>query len=188
MNAGNVNVGTSTERQRSPLIATVVYVAAVVAFGWVIFGVVADMLDRRAGLAATRNILDQLQGRNGAFPNGPGAGFVPAGSPYLEGSTVTVAGATLLQRVTSAVLAVGGNVLSTQVDLQSEKSKSGFVGVIANCEMDQPALQRLLYDLEAGMPFLFVDQLVVQTSAISGVRDGRMRVMLTVYGQWQGGK
>ena len=35
--------------------------------------------------------------------------------------------------------------------------------MIASCEIEQPQLQQLLYDLEAGMPFLFVDQLVVQT-------------------------
>jgi general secretion pathway protein M len=55
--------------------------------------------------------------------------------------------------------------------------------------MEQPALQKLLYDLEAGMPFLFVDQLVVQapvTLTTSG--DGRLHVLIAVSGQWQGTK
>jgi hypothetical protein len=42
--------------------------------------------------------------------------------------------------------------------------------------MEQPALQKLLYDLEVGMPFLFVDQLDVQvpqtTAATKAGRDG----------------
>ena len=54
--------------------------------------------------------------------------------------------------------------------------------------MEQPALQKLLYDLEVGMPFLFVDQLdvqVPQTTAQSEGVTGRIRVVLGVSGQWQ---
>ena len=88
---------------------------------------------------------------------------VPTGSPFLEGQTLTVAGAALLQRVADAVTKVGGNVLSSQVDVQGVQAKDGFVSVLASCELDHAALQRLLYDLEAGMPFLFLEQLVAQS-------------------------
>ncbi len=102
---------------------------------------------------------------------------------------MTVAGASLLQRVAGAVAKVGGSVLSSQVELQGTQAKAGFVGVIASCELDQPALQKLLYDLEAGMPFLFIDQLVVQAPvASSSDPEGRMRILLAVSGQWQGEK
>ena len=40
------------------------------------------------------------------------------------------------------------------------------MSLIASCEVDQPALQQLLYDIEAGMPFLFVDQLEAQAPQI----------------------
>jgi general secretion pathway protein M len=61
--------------------------------------------------------------------------------------------------------------------------------VIASCELDQPSLQKLLYDLEAGMPFLFIDQLVVQAPVASSTnQEGRMRILLAVSGQWQGAK
>ena len=79
---------------------------------------------------------------------------------------MTVAGATLLQRVAGAITKVGGNIVSSQVDLQGPQAKDGFITVTANCEVDQPALQQLLYNIESGMPFLFVDQLVVQAPAI----------------------
>jgi general secretion pathway protein M len=73
--------------------------------------------------------------------------------------------------------------------LQGPQSKAGFIGVIASCELEQPALQQLLYDLEAGMPFLFLEQLAVQVPvAASGAREGRLRMQLTVYAQWQGEK
>jgi general secretion pathway protein M len=107
----------------------------------------------------------------------------------LEGPTVTVAGAALLQRVAGAVTRVGGNILSSQVDLQGAQSKNGFVKVSVDCEVDQPSLQQLLYDLEAGMPFLFVDQLVAQApETTTNALSQKMRVSLLVSGQWQGVK
>jgi general secretion pathway protein M len=71
------------------------------------------------------------------------------------------------------------------------QAKDGFVGLLVSCEMEQPALQKLLYDLEAGMPFLFIDQLdvqVPQTTAASEGGVGKIRVVLGVSGQWQGNK
>jgi hypothetical protein len=46
--------------------------------------------------------------------------------------------------------------------------KDGFVSVAVNCELEQPALRQLLYDLEVGMPFLFVDPPVAQGPAAAG--------------------
>jgi general secretion pathway protein N len=100
--------------------------------------------------------------------------LVPSGSPVLEGATVTVAGAALLRRVSEAVTRVDGNVLSSQVDLQGAQAKSGLIAVIISCEVDQPALQRLLYDLEAGMPFLFIDQLSAQARSARQARRSHL--------------
>ena len=77
-------------------------------------------------------------------------------------------------------------MLSSRIDLQGTDSKKGFVSLTASCEVDQPALQQLLYDVEAGMPFLFVDQLTVQAPQQSGADAARMHVLLGVSGQWQG--
>lgn len=111
----------------------------------------------------------------------------PQGSPFLQGSTVTVASAALLQRVTSAITNAGGNVVSSEVEPQDSHSADGFVRITATCEIEQDALQQLLYDIEAGMPFLFVDQLVAQ-AATSTSESGRMRIMLAVSGLWAGVK
>jgi general secretion pathway protein M len=49
-------------------------------------------------------------------------------------------------------------------------------------------MQRLLYDLEAGMPFLFVDELTAEMPQSVGARNdglGRMHVQLAVSGEWQ---
>jgi len=89
--------------------------------------------------------------------------------------------------VAGAVVKFGGNVLSTQLDVQGTPTKTGFLSMIASCEIEQPQLQQVLYDLEAGMPFLFIDQLVVQTPLANSSTDaGKLRVLLAVSGQWRG--
>ena len=173
----------------SPLLATVAYVGLVVVLLFTVVTSVSDLIDQRGEVAASANMLEQLEGhRTGAKRDVPGE-TMPSGSAYLEGATVTIAGASLLQRVASAVSKFGGNVLSTQLDVQSPSSKPGFISMVASCEIEQPQLQQLLYDLEAGMPFLFVDQLVIQTpTTASGSQPGKLRVLLGVSGQWRGTK
>jgi len=173
---------------RYPGVATLAYGVVVVALLLLAWSALADLYQRYADYAAAGELLDQIEGRR-PMPAGASAraGAAPTGSPFLEGPTVTVAGAGLQQRVTGAVVKVGGNVLSSQVDLEGSKAKQGYVSLVASCEVDQPALQQLLYDLEAGMPYLFVDQLVVQAPQTgAGEEGGRMRVLLGVSGQWQG--
>jgi general secretion pathway protein M len=134
-------------------------------------------------------MLEQLDGRKSpAAGTSSGDVSIPSGSPFLEGATFTVAGATLLQRVDGAVTKLGGNVLSSQVDLKGNQSKAGFISMIASCEIGQAELQKLLYDLEAGMPFLFVDQLVVESTTSSSSGEGKLRILLAVSGQWRSNK
>ena len=173
-----------------PLPAAAAYAGVMLLALFVIASALADMLGKRADVAAARAMLEQLEGRRVTASRGSAVDIQgPVGSPFLEGATVTVAGAALLQRVSAAVTKLGGNVLSSQVDLQGTQSKAGFVSVIANCDIDQPSLQKLLYDIEAGMPFLFVDQLMVQAPAgASAGGDGKLRILIAVSGQWQGAK
>lgn len=112
----------------------------------------------------------------------------PPGSPFLEGTTVTLASAALLQRVTTAIAQAGGNVISSEVEPQAQRPKDDYVKATATCEVTQvAALQQLLHDLEAGMPFLFIDQLVVE-AAPSSDKGERMRVRLAVSGLWRSAK
>lgn len=171
----------------SPIVATAVYAGLVCLLLVLAVGSILDLFSQRASVNASAAMLEQLEGRKAPVPGAKaGYGYIgmPLGSAFLEGATVTVAGAALLQRVATAVTRHGGNMLSSQLDVQGPHAKAGFVSMIASCEIEQSALQPLLYDLEAGMPFLFVDQLDIQ--APSG--EGKLRVLLGVSGQWQGAK
>ncbi len=146
------------------------------------------VLDQQTAVGALDDILLRLQGRGPAaarLASGPDGAV--AGSSFLEGATVTVAGAALIQRVVGTVTRHGGSVLSSQLDLQGPQSKEGFLSVTANCELEQQALQEIVYELEAGMPYLFVDQLVAEASTnAAGASGGRLHVLISVSGQWQG--
>ena len=172
----------------SPIVAAVAYAGLVIVLLAMAVSSVLDMLGQRAAVASSAAMLEQLEGRKAPAPGGRSTeAGVPSGSAFLEGATVTVAGAALLQRVAGAVTKLGGNVLSSQLDVQGTQSKAGFVSMVASCELDQPALQSLIYDLEAGMPFLFIDQLAVQAPTTSS-GEGKLRILLAVSGQWQGAK
>jgi general secretion pathway protein M len=171
---------------RFPWIAVAIFAALIIAFALITWSAVSDIFERRAALAEATELLAQLEGQKYAGTKSLAA--APAGSAFLEGPSETVAGAALLERVATAVRQVGGNLVSTQVDLRAG-SKPGYIAVTASCDVEQPDLQKLLFDLEAGMPFLFVDELEVLTPAESSVQQqGRLRVQLTVSGQWRGGK
>ena len=176
--------------KRYPALAVLGYVAVVGVMLLLVWVAVSDLMERKRTVDAAADMLARLEGRGpaaGKSEDGTTAGPAPPGSPFLEGQTVTVAGAALLQRVAGAVTKVGGNVLSSQVELQGSQSKNGFVSLVASCEMDHTALQGLLHDIEAGMPFLFVDQLVAQ-APVSASEGGRTRVLLAVSGLWPGAK
>jgi general secretion pathway protein M len=178
-----------TRASLTPLLAVASYVAVVIVLLALAWSGVSDILERRQALAASTDLLAQLEGRKARVTlPGSAESQVPTGSPFLEGQTLTVAGAALLQRVADAVTKVGGNVLSSQVDVQGVQAKDGFVSVLASCELDYAALQKLLYDIEAGMPFLFIEQVVAQTPQSGSAETGRMRLLLSVAGRWGGEK
>jgi general secretion pathway protein M len=145
------------------------------------------LLDQRSAVEQLSETLRQLDARGPAATHPDAAGDATmAGSAFLEGSTVTIAGAALLQRVNGVVTRHGGSVSSSQLDLQGTQAKDGFISVTANFDLEQPALQQIIYDLEAGMPFLFVDELVVQGPSPAATSGGKLHVSISVSGQWQG--
>lgn len=176
---------------QSRLVALVAYPALLFLSVAVIWMSLADLTDRRQALNETAALLDQMKARAGVGARNANSGQ-PQGSPFLEGPTVTVAGAALLQRVASAITAAGGAIQSSQVNLQGERPKDGFISLLVSGEVAQEQLQKLLYDLEAGMPFLFIDQLDVQmpqaaaATTTTAPSSAKLRVMLGVSGRWQG--
>ncbi|WP_426407605.1 type II secretion system protein GspM [Bradyrhizobium ganzhouense] len=174
--------------KRFPIAAAAAYVALIALFLFATVGTTLDILERRGAVGAASEILDRLEARGPERAPAARANVtVPPGSPFLEGGNASLAGAALLQRVAAATKRVNGNTLSSQVDLLGPKSKAGFITATSSFEIDPVQLQPLLYDLEAGMPFLFVDELVIQAPSAS-TQGGKLRVVLGVSGQRQSQK
>jgi general secretion pathway protein M len=174
-----------TGKSLPPYVAAPAYVALVlvllagIGMSW------SGVLSRRGAVEAQNEVLMRLEGRSPV--RAAKAEGAVSGSYFLEGTSVTVAGAALLQRVIGIVTQHGGSVLSSQLDMQGSQSKDGFLTVMVSCVMEQAALQQTIYDVEAGLPFLFVDQLDVQAPQSSAnAVGGKLRVLLSVSGQWQG--
>jgi general secretion pathway protein M len=164
------------------------YVALLVIAVVVVWTFLTMVVDRRASVVAAERTLAEMEGHTIARKDtGSPLDGAPPGSPFLTGQTVNVAGAALLQLVATGIHRVGGSILSSQVDLDGDRAKEGWVGVAVSFEIAQTSLQPLLYDLEAGMPFLYINQLDVQVQHL-GINGDRMRVVMAVSGQWWDGR
>src|SRR3974390_2093206 len=174
---------------RSPGAAALGYFLILVAFLLTIAFAIWNIADQFRALDRSVDILARLEERPHSLSLGHSAteGTMTPGSPFLQGPTPTVASAALLQRVLGAITRVGGNVESSEVVQQDTQAHDGYLKVNVTCELKQEDLQPLLYDLEAGMPFLFVNQFVVDV-APSGSERNSMHVLLEISGLWPGAK
>lgn len=172
---------------RRQALAVAAYIGVVIGLLAVSLFLVADLRDKATEVAAAETRLDQLSERS--RPNSSvliASNASPSGSPFLDGRTITVAGAALQQRIEAVVTKAGGTLMSSQVELDGPDAKKGFVGLTASMEVGQPAVQTILYDIEAGMPYLFMDKLSIQSPEVFGEPEsGRMRMTIGVVGQWQ---
>jgi general secretion pathway protein M len=171
---------------RRQIASSLLFVAIVLACMAVFLLALSDLWDKYLAVSTSSETLGRLQSRSstGLAAADSSDARHARGSPLLEGQTVTVASAALLRRATAAITGVGGNLLSSEVDPTSPESKDGQVRITVTCELEESALQPLLYDIEAGAAFLFVEQLVVQTSSAAN-EGGRLRVVLGVSGAWR---
>lgn len=176
-----------TSLHRRQTLAVAVYGGVVVALLAISLFLVAGLRDKGTELAAAQLRFDQLAERSHRNSWASiGSKAAVNGSPFLSGPTITIAGAALQQRVEEVVGKTDGAMTSSQVELEGPDAKNGFVGLTATMEVSQQAVQTILYDIEAGMPYLFVDKLSIQSPEVFGEPEsGRMRVTIGVVGQWR---
>jgi general secretion pathway protein M len=167
---------------------TLCYCGVIIALLMIVFVTVTGALEHQQAVGESARVLARLEQRAASLgvqhTNVPGAQD-PPGSPFLDGRTVTLASAALLQRVIQVITESGGRVVSSEVAPQTSQAADHFVRVTATCEVDQTKLQDVLYDIEAGMPFLFVDELTAEGQA-AGSGSSRMHIVIQVSGLWPG--
>jgi general secretion pathway protein M len=161
-----------------------VYAALVIGLLSVAQTALFDLFEKLSAASTEERLLAQLDSVPTAHV-GSGTGPKPNVSPFLEGPSITVAGAALQQRFGDAVQKAGGHVMSARIELQGPQAKEGYIALATDFEMDQRAIQPFLYDLEAGVPFLYINTLLIQPAVEERV-ESNMRVQILVSGRWMG--
>lgn len=172
-------------QSRNALLSTAAYALALALLLAIGIGACASLWQSWSDYTSAAENLDHLRARKGLaglrFTTQP-----PAGSAYIEGQTATVAGAALQQRIGSTIADAGGAVLSSELDLNKAGADGGRIALTVTCDIDQPGLQRALYEIESGMPVMTVDRLSVQTAGGDEKSAApRLRVQISVSGAWR---
>jgi general secretion pathway protein M len=177
--------GLAADRRQT--LAAVAYLCVVSLLAAASLWLVDDLWARSRDIATMQERLDQLAEHSRPLRSASLAIDTSAsGSPFIDGRTITIAGAALEQRIGAAVANNGGVLTSSQLELDGPEAKNGFINLTATIEIGQPELQALLYDIEAGTPYLFVDKLTIQSPEDFGEPEsGRMRMSFAVVGQWR---
>lgn len=181
----NVVPRLASANQRSALLAAGGYALALALLLFVGVSGCASLWQSWTDYSSAEQNLKQLRARKGLaglrFTTQP-----PAGSAYIEGQTATVGGAALQQRIGAVITDAGGSVLSSELDLREAGADGGRLVLVVACDIDQNALQRALYEIEAGMPVLTIDRLSTQTAPGDEKSAApRLRVQLSISGVWR---
>jgi general secretion pathway protein M len=166
---------------RRALSAFGIVAVVVVALGAALSSALA-LRDARAEVARLDEQAQDLAARERRLP--PPAPGDKAASPFFEARTITLAGAALQQRLEAAVNAAHGRLVSSRVEV-APGGDARAISLAAELTIPEPDMQTLLYDLETGRPYLFVESMEARApEASSDANAGAMRVALTVSGQW----
>ena len=178
------NIGGDLVAVRRQIIAGLAYFVLAGALAGSSLWFVGDLRAKSQRIAVAQGRLEQLISRSRRQSSSTAS--EASASPFLDGMTVTIAGAALEHLISEVVGKAGGVLLSAQVELDGPEAKHGFVGLTTSVEVGQAALQKILYDIEAGLPYLFIDKLSIQSPEDFGEPEtGRMRMTMTVAGQWR---
>jgi len=126
-------------------------------------------------------------------PNRSGAGNTPRSSetaPVISAPTETVAASQLHKTILASLAKAGGSVHSIQAEATTDVTEDGLRRLNAQITFDGSigALQKVLFDLETAIPFIFVDSLLVQPTATPapGTKIGdALRVTLVTSSYWK---
>ena len=140
------------------------------------------------GLDTPREALLQLEARVQARNARPTSGAVAPAAAFLTAPTQGLAGAQFEAYLQQMAAAQHATVISSGIDPTRHEDRPDSIRLQATLDMNLEALQRMLYQLESGTPYVFVDSLSVQvpgSGARQAVEDPLLRVTLGLRAIWQ---
>jgi general secretion pathway protein M len=167
--------------------AFVLLALATVGWGAGVSGLDAGVRDEIEAKGQLLAVLDRQAARAKADP---GARSSLQDVAAISGPTETVAASALQKRILEVLEAAGGSVQSVQAEPVKDAATDGLRRLVAQLTFDSSigGLQGLLFELETGVPFVFVDSMTAQpaTTSVPGARPGdRLRVTLSVSSYWK---
>jgi general secretion pathway protein M len=117
--------------------------------------------------------------------------FADSDAATMSAPSETVAASMLQRYLLERLGGAGGSVQSVQAEAGRETGPPGLRRLSAQVAFDatMPALQRFLFDLETGLPFVFVESLAAQSGPVPqpGTRTGDkvIRAAVTVTSYWK---
>jgi hypothetical protein len=148
--------------------------------------------DAIASLYEKLDALALLEARVGGGPKSRGPLQNPAAPPaaFLTTQTQGLAGAELQAYLAQLAAAQKAELVSSGIQMGGRDDPPETIRLQATLTATIGSLQALLYQLETGTPYVFVDALAVQlpSATIASVReDAVLRVTLTVRALWRKG-
>jgi hypothetical protein len=137
---------------------------------------------------ARREVLSQLEAHLKARNARPKSGSVAPAAAFLSAPTQGLAGAQFEAYLQQTAAAQHATVISSGLDPSRHDDRPDAIRLQATLDMNLEALQRMLYQLESGTPYVFVDSLSVQipgSGAQRAVEDPLLRVTLGLRAIWQ---
>jgi general secretion pathway protein M len=144
--------------------------------------------DAAQELSDRREQLGRLEagGRSKRDARGPLKVTAAPPAAFLDAPTVGVAGASLQAHI-AHLAGHHATLVSFAVQLTAGTDAADSVRVEASMDINLGALQMLLYDLESGTPYVFVDSMTVRPTAAAqvGAPDASLRVTLSLRALWR---
>ena len=154
--------------------------------------VVGLLLQARADAAREaserREMLSRLEAKLQTISNRPTATAPP--TAFLDAATQGLAGAQLQSYLARLASAQNANLVSAGEETVKHDDAPDTIRLQATLDMNLKALRAMLYQLESGTPYVFVDALTIQpVSAGAGrsVEDPLLRTTLSLRAFWQRG-
>jgi len=143
-------------------------------------------------LADARDALSRVEAHVGTTTRIRGAGKAAAAPPtaFLDAPTQGLAGAQLQAYLSQLIAAQHATLISSGVQPATGADAADAIRIEVTVNTTLGALQTLLYQLESGAPYVFVELLNVQqpgTAARSVTQDPLLHVTLGLRAMWRRG-
>ena len=175
---------------RQSLWATLSYAIVLLALIALVAANDAAYRDLQASYDLKSEMLDALKERSPIDTLKDTSGIADLEKATIWATSETVAASALQRYLVERLESAGGAVQSVQAEAKTETVAPGFQRLTAQLTFDASitALQRFLFEIETGLPFVFVDSLAAQPAPVTqpDARPGdRVRIALTITSYWK---